>query len=106
MKVLVATEKPFAPVAVKGIKDILDPVGYEMALLEKYTEKAQLLEAVAKHGLAPVGVEGEAFTPELHEAVGFDSRPDMEANAVARVLQSGYKLGDRLLRPAKVMINQ
>ena len=47
MKVLVATEKPFAPVAVKGIKDILDPVGYEMALLEKYTEKAQLLEAVA-----------------------------------------------------------
>lgn len=68
--------------------------------------RKQLLEAVAKHGLAPVGVEGEAFTPELHEAVGFDSRPDMEANAVARVLQSGYKLGDRLLRPAKVMINQ
>ena len=47
MKVLVATEKPFAPVAVKGIKDILDPVGYEMALLEKYTERAALLAAVA-----------------------------------------------------------
>ena len=68
--------------------------------------RKQLLEAVAKHGLAPVGAEGEAFTPELHEAVGFDSRLDMETNAVARVLQSGYKLGDRLLRPAKVMINQ
>ena len=47
MKVLVATEKPFAPVAVKGIKDILDPVGYQLELLEKYTEKAQLLAAVA-----------------------------------------------------------
>ena len=68
--------------------------------------RKQLLEAVARHGLAPVGAEGEVFTPELHEAVGFDSRPDMETNAVARVLQSGYKLGDRLLRPAKVMINQ
>lgn len=68
--------------------------------------RKQLLEAVARHGLAPVGVEGELFTPELHEAVGFDARPEMEKNAVARVLQSGYKLGERLLRPAKVMINQ
>ena len=47
MKVLIATEKPFAPVAVKGIKDILDTAGYELALLEKYTNKAELLEAVA-----------------------------------------------------------
>lgn len=47
MKVLIATEKPFAPVAVKGIKDILDTAGYELALLEKYTNKAELLKAVA-----------------------------------------------------------
>lgn len=47
MKVLIATEKPFAPVAVKGIKDILDMAHYELALLEKYTEKAELLQAVA-----------------------------------------------------------
>ncbi len=47
MKVLIATEKPFAPVAVKGIQDILTEVGYEVALLEKYTEKADLLQAVA-----------------------------------------------------------
>ncbi len=46
-KVLIATEKPFAAVAVNGIKEILDAAGYECALLEKYTEKAQLLEAVA-----------------------------------------------------------
>lgn len=46
-KVLVATEKPFAPVAVKGIKDIFGMARYEMVVLEKYTEKADLLKAVA-----------------------------------------------------------
>lgn len=46
MKVLVATQKPFAPVAVKGIEEIVKKAGYEFALLEKYAEKAELLEAV------------------------------------------------------------
>ena len=47
MKVLVATEKPFAPIAVDGIRKETEAAGYELALLEKYTDKAQLLEAVA-----------------------------------------------------------
>ncbi len=47
MKVLVATEKPFAKSAVDGIKQIIDEAGFEFALLEKYTEKKQLLNAVA-----------------------------------------------------------
>lgn len=47
MKVLVATEKPFAKKAVDGIREIVEQAGYELALLEKYTDKAQLLEAVA-----------------------------------------------------------
>lgn len=46
MKVLIATEKPFAPVAVNGIKEVVEGAGYELALLEKYTDKAQLLDAV------------------------------------------------------------
>ena len=46
-KVLVATEKPFAAPAVAGIKEIIEGAGFELALLEKYTEKAQLLAAVA-----------------------------------------------------------
>lgn len=46
-KILIATEKPFAPVAVSGIKEVVENAGYELALLEKYTEKQQLLEAVA-----------------------------------------------------------
>ena len=46
-KVLIATEKPFAAQAVNGIKEIIEGAGFELALLEKYTEKAQLLSAVA-----------------------------------------------------------
>lgn len=46
MKVLVATEKPFAAAAVEGIKKEIEGVGNELVLLEKYTEKAQLLDAV------------------------------------------------------------
>lgn len=45
-KVLIATEKPFSKVAVDGIREVTDKAGYELALLEKYTEKSQLLEAV------------------------------------------------------------
>ena len=47
MKVLVATEKPFAKKAVDGIREIVEGAGHQLALLEKYTDKAQLLEAVA-----------------------------------------------------------
>lgn len=47
MKVLVATEKPFAGVAVEGIRREIEDAGYTLALLEKYTERSQLLEAVA-----------------------------------------------------------
>lgn len=47
MKVLIATDKPFAKVAVDGIRKEIEEAGFELALLEKYTEKQQLLDAVA-----------------------------------------------------------
>lgn len=47
MKVLVATEKPFAPVAVDGIRKVVEEAGHELALLEKYTDRQQLLDAAA-----------------------------------------------------------
>ena len=46
-KVLIATEKPFSKAAVEGITKILTDKGHEVARLEKYTDPAQLLEAVA-----------------------------------------------------------
>ena len=47
MKILLATEKPFAAAAVNGIREIVETAGHELVLLEKYTDKAQLIEAVA-----------------------------------------------------------
>jgi len=47
MKILIATDKPFAKIAVDGIRKEVEAAGYELALLEKYTEKQQLLDAVA-----------------------------------------------------------
>lgn len=46
MKVLVATDKPFAQEAVNGIRKVIEKAGFELVLLEKYTEKSQLLDAV------------------------------------------------------------
>ncbi|MCM1163086.1 MAG: 3-phosphoglycerate dehydrogenase [Muribaculaceae bacterium] len=47
MKILIATEKPFAAVAVDGMRRVIEEAGAELVLLEKYTDKAQLLDAVA-----------------------------------------------------------
>lgn len=47
MKVLVATEKPFATVAVNGIREVIENAGFELELLEKYTSKQDLLDAVS-----------------------------------------------------------
>ena len=47
MKVLIATEKPFAPAAVQGIREEIEKAGHQLALLEKYTDVAQLKEAVS-----------------------------------------------------------
>lgn len=47
MKILIATEKPFAAAAVEGMREIVEKAGLELALLEKYTDRQQLLDAVA-----------------------------------------------------------
>ena len=66
MKVLVATEKPFAAVAVEGIRKEIEGAGNELVLLEKYTEKAQLLDAV-KDADALI-VRSDKVTPEELDA--------------------------------------
>ena len=66
MKILVATEKPFAAAAVNGIREIVEGAGHELALLEKYTEKEQLLEAVADADA--LIVRSDKVTAEVVEA--------------------------------------
>ena len=71
MKVLVATEKPFAAVAVNGIKEVLDNAGVEMVLLEKYPDKAALLKAVED-------VEGLIVRSDIVDAEVFDAAPKLK----------------------------
>ncbi len=68
MKVLVATEKPFAAVAVNDIRKIIESAGHEFALLEKYTDKAQLIEAVADADA--LIVRSDKVTADVIEAAG------------------------------------
>lgn len=63
MKVLIATDKPFAAVAVQGIRAIVEEAGYDLALLEGYTQQAQLLEAVADADA--LIVRSDLVTPEV-----------------------------------------
>ena len=66
MKVLVATEKPFAANAVKAIKEEMEKAGHELVLLEKYTEKAQLLDAVKV--VEAMIVRSDKITPDVMDA--------------------------------------
>lgn len=66
---------------------------------------AQKLRAgFERYGLRTVGVVGEAFDPNFHEAIVQLPKPDVEANEVGDVIEVGYALGDRLIRAAKVAV--
>ena len=59
---------------------------------------------LAKMGVTPIKVNGETFDPYRHEAVGVLSTKDTPEGTIAQVEQTGYTYGDRLLRPARVMV--
>jgi molecular chaperone GrpE len=60
--------------------------------------------AFARYGLRQVGEKGEPFDPHMHEALVQLPTPGVTVNTVADVIEQGYALGDRLLRPAKVAV--
>lgn len=66
MKVLIATDKPFAAEAVTGIREVVEKAGFELVLLEKYTEKKQLLDAVADVDAAII--RSDIFDKEVLDA--------------------------------------
>lgn len=93
MKVLIATDKPFAAEAVQGIRQVIEGAGFELALLEKYTEKQQLLDAVATADAAII--RSDIFDKEVLDAAkqmkivvragaGFDNI-DLEAATVNNI---------------------
>ncbi len=62
-------------------------------------------KAMADHGLEEIDPVGEAFNPELHEAISMIPSPQHAENTVIDVVQKGYRLNDRLVRPARVVVS-
>ncbi|NNE44566.1 MAG: nucleotide exchange factor GrpE [Gemmatimonadetes bacterium] len=61
-------------------------------------------EMLERHGVTRLVTEGEAFDPEIHEALSSVPTEDAEPNTVMQEIQAGYRRGDRILRPAKVIV--
>ena len=62
------------------------------------------VDTVAKFGLGEINPEGEVFNPEFHQAMSIQDSPDHESNTVMLVMQKGYELNGRVVRPAMVMV--
>jgi molecular chaperone GrpE len=66
----------------------------------------ELMGVLAKHGVEPIEAEGQPFDPNLHEAMAQEESDEVPPGTVVRVLQKGYALRDRLLRPTRVMVSR
>jgi molecular chaperone GrpE len=78
-----------------GVKALLDGV--------ELTER-ELLKVLEKHGVRKFEPQGEKFDPNLHQAMYEVPDPDLPVGTVAHVVQAGYMIGDRMLRPALVAV--
>ena len=80
--------------AVQGMKD-----GVALTL-------KMFVDTLAKHGIDQVDPMGEPFDPQLHQAMSMVPNPDVEPNSVMAVMQKGYRLHGRLVRPAMVVVSK
>lgn len=97
--------------AVKGLIPVLD----DLERAEKHgdlaegsaftTIAAKLRSAVERLGLTPYGEKGEPFDPQIHEAIFQQPTPDVTADTVAEVVETGYRLGSTVVRVAKVVVS-
>jgi molecular chaperone GrpE len=64
------------------------------------------LGTIEKNGLKVIDPQGEKFNPELHQAMSMQENAELPANTVMAVMQKGYEINGRLLRPAMVMVSR
>ena len=98
---------------VKELLPVLDDLERALAAAEEH-EEAQLeegvrlvhralVDALQKEGLAEIATDGQ-FDPHVHEALLSQPDDDKESGAILDVLQKGYRIGDKVLRPARVIV--
>jgi len=76
------------------------PIYSGMVLVQK-----QLNDLLAENGLQPIEAEGKTFDPNVHEAIAHEPSDRVPEESVVRQTRRGYRLKDRLLRPAKVVVS-
>ena len=84
-----------------GENDAVKPLleGVDMTL-------KSFVSTIEKFGLTPIDPQGEGFNPELHQAMSMQESADHAPNTVMAVMQKGYQINGRLLRPAMVMVSR
>ena len=97
--------------AVKGLIPVLD----DLERADKHGDLTEgsafaaiagkLRTAVERLGLTPYGEKGEPFDPQIHEAIFQQPTPDVTADTVAEVVETGYRLGSTVVRVAKVVVS-
>ena len=91
----------------RGLEAALDSTASVEALREgKQLIMKMLTKVMGDHGLQTIDPAGEVFNPEKHEAMTMLPSPDHDENTVIDVLEKGYQLHDRLIRPAKVVVSR
>lgn len=100
--------KELLPV-VDSLEKALDAMGEDASEVHRegvsMTLKLQL-DTLAKFGVEAVEPQGEPFDPQYHEAMAMVPNPELEPNTVMDVMQKGYLLNGRLVRPAMVVVSQ
>jgi molecular chaperone GrpE len=91
----------------RGLEAASDPA----ASVETLTEGKQLImkmlaKAMGDHGLKSIDPTGETFDPEKHEAMTMMTSDQFDENSIIDVIEKGYQLHDRLIRPAKVVVSR
>ena len=91
----------------RGLEAADDPAATVEALKEgKQLIMKMLIKAMGDHGLQTIDPAGEPFDPEKHEAMTMLPSAQHDENTVIEVLEKGYQLHDRLIRPAKVVVSR
>jgi molecular chaperone GrpE len=67
--------------------------------------QTQLLDILRRHGVTPIEAKGKPFDPNQHQAVMQQPSPDLPPNSVVQILEQGFMIHDRVLRPAKVIVS-
>lgn len=91
----------------RGLEAANDPAASVEALTEgKQLIMKMLTKVMSDHGLKTLDPTGETFDPEKHEAMTMFASDQHDENTIIDVLEKGYQLNDRLIRPAKVVVSR